>query len=271
MSDDDSRASTRRKLTKAQKRRLRFEQRHAHDNKGSHLLGVIPKNNVLEGRNAHGQFAPTRASTKGGPVHRFVRVLPPDLLALILNSAERLARRYQTRAEYANHSDIFSTQLTLPPANSEHKAELEIELRIRALLFEWLVPFVAANWRDVLAETQRILANPRAHFRMALLKYERDAGTTRQPPHTDSTNVPTVLLGIEETWTTPVAPSEAERTALFRCHADGSPSRAVDRGGEYYGPGDLLCIRPGVTHFVEVPACIAQRQVLLVFLDPEPT
>jgi hypothetical protein len=262
-------ASRVKKLNKAQKRRLRFERRHIVDNKGSHLLGVIPKNNVLQGRNSRGQFA-MNAAVSCGPTRRFALALPAELLQLILRYGARLERRYQSRAEFYNHPDVRITQLTLPVATNEHRVEREIEERLRAILVAVVLPFLNEHWRDTLEATRTILENSRAHFRMALLKYEKSEGTMSQPVHTDATRVPTVLLGIEETYATPTTPSERERTALFRCHADGSPSRATDHGGVYYGPGDLLCIRPGVTHRVQVPSCIARRQVLLVFLDPEP-
>jgi len=254
---------------KAKLRKVRWKEGHANDNKGSHILGVIPQNNVLKGRNAMGRFESETSTSLvvSDPIKRFPGAVPRSLLSLI--NEYGLTKQYKAKAEFQNHPETPIQRFTLPLAKAENKVELDIERQLRELLLQVLLPFVKDNWSEDYENLQKILQNPRSHFRLQLICYERSKGVLRQPKHTDLTNVPTVLLGLREVCDDPKA-GEIERASLFRCHANGEFSRAHDGGSVYYGPGDMLSIRPGVAHFVEVPSCIIRRDILLVFLDQKP-
>jgi len=49
------------------------------------------------------------------------------------------------------------------------------------------------------------------------------------------------------------SPSDSERASLQHLRLDGKQRTGKDKGLIYYGPGDLVAIRPNVPHSVNVP------------------
>lgn len=248
---------------KARHRKARWNKSHGRDSHGR-LLGALPQNNIVTN-----QEPGTGKFIRGGrePIVRFRGIVSDELRRRLVAYGAHQTAKYRM-SSYTNFPALSTLDYALPPGTRENPAEYEIEQILRALLRTHVLPYVEAHWVEYYTNMAHLLNNPRVHFRMAFIRYSGDASQKKQPPHTDATDTPTILIGLIEECS--MNSTETERTSFFRCQADGRPSRAKGRGGVYYGPGDVVVMLPGVTHFVTVPECIRVREIMIIFLDKEP-